>query len=89
MSNIISKLEAKRTDLGMSYRAFAAALGVSVVHYLDTIKGRERFGQALARGVARRFPELASEAALAIVDAELQEAAQDATLEEDAHKGVA
>lgn len=73
---ITEKLDAKRIELGMSHRAFADYLDISVAQWFDTKVGKERMGQKLARGVAKRFPELANEAALAIVDIELREATE-------------
>lgn len=70
MTPIMTELEKRRDALGMSQREFAAHLDVSDAQYSDTRRGVERFGQKLARGVARRFPDLARVAALAVISEE-------------------
>ena len=72
--SILDKLEAKRHEMQMSNRAFAQYLGISHVQWLATKAGTERFGQKLARGVAAKFPDLATEAALAVVAPETRAA---------------
>ena len=60
MNGLLTELETRRENEGLSQEVFAAALGISPSVYSRVRRGHYPAGGRLIKGALRRYPELAT-----------------------------